>query len=102
MPDKTDAGMQFNRSLAYGAVLGQVGCLTLAIVIGAMLGGIWLDRQFNTRALFTVLLMVGSVPVTIYLMFRVVWNATARIRSAASSHAPQQSVKEDRNGDISS
>lgn len=94
--------MSFNRSLAYGAILGQVGCLTLAIVFGAMLGGIWLDRQLHTRALFTVLLMVGSVPVTVYLMYRVVWNATARIRSAGSEPKTGPGTKEDRNGELNS
>lgn len=69
----------FNMTLA--AVAGQVGCLTLFIVLGALFGGLWLDNQFDTRPLFTIILMVASVPVTLVAMFWIVNKATAKIRN---------------------
>jgi hypothetical protein len=48
--EKNRAQSAFNLTLA--AVVGQVGCLTLVIILGAILGGIWLDSRFDTKPLF--------------------------------------------------
>ena len=71
---------QYVYNLTMAAVAGQVGCLTLVIIFGALIGGLWLDRSFATKPLFTILFMVASMPVTLYVMFRVVQGATGRIR----------------------
>ncbi len=68
----------FNLTLA--AVAGQVGCLTLVIVLAALFGGLWLDNYFQTRPMFTIILMVASIPVTLVLMFWVVKAATSRLQ----------------------
>lgn len=72
----------FNLTLA--AVAGQVGCLTLLIILFALFGGLWLDNRFDTRPVFTVILMIGSVPVTLIAMFWVVRKATSRIRPVST------------------
>ena len=77
--DKSSSQYAFNLTLV--AVAGQVGCLTLIIVLAALFGGLWLDNIFNTRPMITVLLMVASIPVTLVLMFLVVRSATSRLRS---------------------
>lgn len=64
-------------------VLGQVGCLTLVIVFAALFAGLWLDNQFQTRPLFVVILLLASVPLTIYLMIRVVLSFAPRIQRFA-------------------
>ncbi len=78
-PEKNRARYAFNLTLA--AVAGQVGCLTLFIVLAALFGGLWLDSRLGTRPMFTIGLMIASVPVTLVGMFWVVRMATARIRS---------------------
>ena len=78
-PGKDRAQYIFNLTLA--AVAGQVGCLTLCIVLASLFGGLWMDKRFDTKPLFTVVLMLGSIPVTIVTMFWVVRNATARIKT---------------------
>lgn len=85
--DKNRGQYAFNLTLA--AVAGQVGCLTLIIVLAALFGGLWLDKYFQTRPLFTVLLMVGSIPVTLVLMFIVVRAATSRLQSRNNDDQPQ-------------
>jgi len=67
----------FNLSMA--AIAGQVGCLTLVVVMLALLLGLWLDHQLQTKPLFTLLALIGSVPVTLTLMFWVVRKATSKI-----------------------
>ena len=50
----------------------EVGCLTLLIVLAALVGGLWIDNQFNTKPLFTIILMVSSVPVTMVVLVKLV------------------------------
>ena len=72
--DQNRGQYAFNLTLA--AVAGQVGCLTLFIVLAALVGGLWLDKYFDTKPLFTIILMIGSVPVTLVMMFWIVRAAT--------------------------
>ena len=68
---------KFNFTLA--AVIGQVGCLTLIIVLAALFGGMWLDSYFDTRPMITVGLMIVSIPVTLLVMLLIVRVATSRL-----------------------
>lgn len=75
-PDRKRYAM--NMTLAVMA--GQVGCLTLFIIIAAVLGGLWLDGQFNTRPWITIGLLVVSVPVSLFLMYIVATRTIAKIK----------------------
>jgi F0F1-type ATP synthase assembly protein I len=86
---------QYTLNLAIAAVTGQVGCLTLVIIFIALFGGLWLDNQFQTRPLFTILLTIASVPVTVVAMVWIVRAATKRL--ASSTHQTAQ-LQEDENG----
>ena len=69
--------------LALAGLLGQVGCVTLIVIFAALGIGLWLDSQFDTRPVFTLVLVLGSVPVTIYLMVRIVLTGMARLQGRA-------------------
>jgi hypothetical protein len=71
---------ELNQSVAIGAVVGQVGCLTLLIVLAALFGGLWLDNYFGTKPFITLILMIASVPVTLVVMFWIVRKATSRLQ----------------------
>lgn len=86
----------FNITLA--AVAGQVGCLTLVIVLAALFGGLWLDNYFQTKPMFTIVLMVASIPVTLVLMFWVVRAATSRLQKN-SNQAVENKEEEEPQGD---
>jgi len=77
-PEKTRSNDRFNTILA--TVVGQVGCLTPIIILGALFAGLWLDRQFETKPLFTILFIVGSAPVSVYVLYRIVRTATAKLK----------------------
>jgi formate hydrogenlyase subunit 4 len=74
--DKQKARRSLNLTLA--AVTGQVGCLTLIIIFAALFLGRWLDNRLGSSPLFTIGLMIGSVPVTLVVMFWIVRSVTAR------------------------
>ena len=60
-------------------VVGQVGCLTIVIIFAALFLGIWLDNTFDTKPVFTVGLIIASIPITLVAMLLVVRAATARL-----------------------
>ena len=70
---------QYAFNLTLAVVAGQVGCLTLVIVLAALFGGLWLDSRLQTRPLFTLGLMIASIPITMLTMFWVVRTATSRM-----------------------
>ena len=84
----------FAKNLTLAAIVGQVGCLTVFVILAALVAGVWLDGQFGTRPLFIVGLLLASVPVTLILMFWVVRQATARMQSDSSSKATQRSQED--------
>jgi len=87
-PENKTALSRFNLTLA--VVAGLVGFLTIFILLVAFLAGNWLDNQFGTDALFTVILMVASVPVTLIVMFWVVRSVTARFAKPPVQNTEQQ------------
>jgi hypothetical protein len=78
--DQNKDRLQHAYNLTLASVTGLVGCLTMVIVIAALVLGLWLDKSFNTKPLFTLILIIGSVPVTLVVMFMVVNSATKRMK----------------------
>jgi MFS-type transporter involved in bile tolerance (Atg22 family) len=77
----------FNLTLA--ALAGQVGCLTLIIILGAVFGGLYLDQHFGSRPMFTLILVIGSIPISLVVMFFVSRAAIRRIKTQASQQEEQ-------------
>lgn len=50
---------------------GEVGCLTVLIVLGAVLGGLWLDKLIGTKPLITILLVLASAPLSLFLTYKI-------------------------------
>lgn len=67
-------------------VLGQVGVLTLVIILAAVGGGLWLDKTFSTRPLFTLILVLGSIPISLVLTVRTVKRALSRSAEQPTSN----------------
>ncbi len=78
---------QINTSAMLASVVGQVGCLVVFIVFIALGAGILLDKLLGTKAIFTVLLMVGSVPIALYLVVRISLTAVARAQNKLAEQA---------------
>jgi len=57
-----------------------VAGLTLAVIFAGLLAGILLDKILHSKPLFTLALMIASIPVTIFLTLRVVRKTTRRIQ----------------------
>lgn len=83
-----------NQTAILASIVGQVGCITVLIVALALGAGVFLDRFLDTRPVFTILFMVGSVPVTLYIIVRVSLTAAARAQRAASAEKLEEETKE--------
>lgn len=74
-------------------VVGQVGCLVVLIIGLALGAGMLLDRYLGTQSIFTVILMVGSVPVALYLTVRVSLTAVARTQQALDTKKAEEEAE---------
>jgi len=94
MPEPTKPQPQDKQrlvNLTVIALVGQVGCLTLLIVLGAVFAGMWIDSRMNSRPVGTILLVAVSVPVAIYVMLKVV---RATLKKLGLDSKPQAISKE--------
>ncbi|HEY6072226.1 MAG TPA: AtpZ/AtpI family protein [Anaerolineales bacterium] len=69
-------------------LIGQVGCLTLVIILASVFGGLWLDKTFGTKPLFTLILLLAGIPLSVILMLVVARRTLARLKLQAESEEP--------------
>ena len=69
-----------------------VAGLTLLIIFVGLFAGILLDRFLNSKPLFTIILTIASIPLTIFATFRVVKAASSRIQPAAKKENYKEEV----------
>ena len=69
------------KNLALAGMLSQVGCVTVVIVVGALLAGLWIDSLFNTRPLFTIVFLLASIPVSLYSLVRTALSTAAQLQA---------------------
>ncbi|MCX6055806.1 MAG: hypothetical protein NTZ74_13020 [Chloroflexi bacterium] len=84
-PSKHNGRQQNTFNFLIAVVTGQVGCLTLVIIIGAVLGGITLDNRLGTKPWFTIGLLLVSVPISLLLMVFIVRKAVSRLKTGGQS-----------------
>jgi len=90
--EKKHSEYAFNLTLA--AIAGQVGCLTMVIILAALFGGLWLDSRLGTKPMFTIGLLFISIPITLLLMFWVVKAATSRLQTGSEQKPAQTQTEE--------
>ena len=79
---------------------GEVGCLTLIIVLGSVFGGLWLDNLFGTKPAITILLVLASAPIALVLT---VWIAKKSVQDYMPGQTSNLSAENKNNlGSISS
>ena len=64
-------------------MVGQVGCLTLVIILASVFGGLWLDNTFGTKPVFTLVLLFAGVPISVLVMLVVARKTLARLKEEA-------------------
>lgn len=80
-PDPKPNRRRYWANLTLAAVAAQVGCLTLVLLLAAVLGGLWLDARFQTRPVITIVLVIASIPISLISMLLIVRSATNQIKT---------------------
>jgi len=60
-------------------MIGQVGCLTIVVILASVLGGLWLDATFGTGRVFTLILLFAGIPLSVFLMMFTARKTLARL-----------------------
>jgi len=76
---------EYFSNLALALLAGQVGCITLVIVLGAVFLGLWLDNHFQTKPVLTLVTVLVSVPISVVAMFIVARGAAKRVKVVETS-----------------
>jgi F0F1-type ATP synthase assembly protein I len=66
-------------------MVGQVGCLTLLIILASVFGGLWLDKTLGTKPLFILIFLLAGIPISIIVMIAVARRTLSRIKSDSAS-----------------
>ena len=64
-------------------LIGQVGCLTLIIILGSVFLGMWLDNMLGTKPVITLVLLFAGIPISVLVMLVVARRTLARIKAEA-------------------
>ena len=87
---------------AYASLISQIGCVTSlasVIIIGLAFGvGQFLDNYLGTGGIFTVLFLVGSFPVTLYVIVRIALSNVSRAQQIMTIN--EDSEDDDREEEI--
>lgn len=82
-PDSGRPSSTHTRNLALASTVSQVGCVTVLVILVALLAGLWLDKTFDTRPILTIVSLLVSIPVSLLMIVRIALSAAARIQSPA-------------------
>ena len=100
-PEQKDRLISATNLTASGLAV-QLGLVIPGIIIAAVLGGVWLDKVFTTDGhLFVILLLVVSLPLSIYLTFKMAMRAVKNIHESMKPQAMNDPIqpKEDETGE---
>lgn len=73
---------EYARNLALAAVAGQAGCLSVVVIFLALFAGLFLDARLDTHPVFTIGLVLVSVPLSLYAMIRLMLSSVGAIKLA--------------------
>jgi ABC-type dipeptide/oligopeptide/nickel transport system permease component len=78
------------------SITGSVGCITVAILLGAVFAGMWLDNHFGTKSTYTIMLLLVSIPVSVVVMVFATRAVIKKIQPDLDALNKKNPVKENR------
>ncbi len=77
------------------ALGGQIGCITLVLVLVGVFGGLWLDNLLGTKPLLTIILVLGAAPLSLFLTYKMAVRVIDKVNLPAPQDAKNETLKED-------
>jgi hypothetical protein len=94
LPDKNGFPKEVGkRAASLGA---GVGFSTLFIILVALFGGLWLDNYLGTKPLITLTLVLGTIPISLFLTYRMARKA---VKDFEESRKPAKRSNQSDQGD---
>ena len=73
-------------------LIGQMGCLTFVVILITVLAGLWLDNTFHTKPIFTLVLLLAGIPLSVILMVFIGRKTLARLKEQEESGQKKTSI----------
>ena len=86
-------------NLALYSVGAQVGCATLVIVLLALFVGIALDRLLGTKPVFSILFILGSAPLSLFITYQLAMRAVKSVTPKEPAASQVKPVEEEEKRD---
>jgi hypothetical protein len=84
----------YMRNLALASLAGQAGCVTVVLIFAALFAGLFLDAQLGTRPVFTLGLILMSVPLSLFVMVRLMLSSVSSMNLDGAS--PEESLTKEK------
>ena len=85
---------QLDQAARTAGLVGQIGCITgfasILLIAAAFAAGQFLDSKLETEGIFTVLFLLGSFPITLYVIVRISLYALRRAQQPVPSAQAEQ------------
>ena len=85
---------QLDQAARTAGFVGQIGCVTgfasIIIIGAAFAAGRFLDSWLGTEGIFTILFLLGSFPITLYVIVRISLFALKRAQQNLPSASADQ------------
>ncbi|MFZ2095679.1 MAG: AtpZ/AtpI family protein [Anaerolineales bacterium] len=96
-PSEPPKKPQSGPNLVVYTVGGQIGCATLIIVFAALFAGIGIDKLFGTKPVFTLILTLGSAPLSLFITYRLAMRAVRSVTpDKPAAEQPNRTEEEDK------
>jgi F0F1-type ATP synthase assembly protein I len=93
---KESKNAQMVRNMGLYSVGMQVGCVTIVIVLMSLAIGLGLDSLLKTKPVFTLIFILGSAPLALFLTFKIAMRAVKNLNpKPESGAAPNEPAKEE-------
>jgi len=66
-------------TIAAAFAVGQSGCVIVVVTCAALAVGLWLDGHLATKPLFSLLFICGSIPLSMFLIWRIGMSIARRV-----------------------
>ncbi|MFQ3645538.1 MAG: hypothetical protein SNJ54_04295 [Anaerolineae bacterium] len=75
------------QNLGIVGITALAGFITVALVVGALIVGLWIDAQLGVRGPATICLLVASVPLSLTLM---IWLTLTLVKRLPPPQLPNE------------
>ncbi len=84
------------RNMGLYSVGMQVGCVTIVIVFISLAIGLGLDSLLKTKPVFTLIFILGSAPLALFLTFKIAMRAVKNLNpKSTNATAENEPAKEE-------